>query len=213
MYALRASFLTSPEMDAAVDGLEIQFPSAAADRPAKMLSAHRPKYGQLKIGRNVAADGTRFNGAICFGRKVNRNSAVDRLEIQRPGPIRICQLRTDVTVDGFGLRITAGRNIDTAVDGMRLDVAGQSERTYFTVHRAADQVHLCRHTDLESDFYIIVANVHPAVSLSWLTSIRLARIVTRINGADRHAAGMLDNLDAYLRRVTRRPVLIAVTSS
>src|SRR5712671_6164577 len=37
-------FLTSPEMDAAVDGLEIQFPSAATDRPAEMLSAHRPKY-------------------------------------------------------------------------------------------------------------------------------------------------------------------------
>src|SRR5712691_5173951 len=107
-----ASRMTSPtagcvglappaDVDASVDGLERQVAAAAADRPRHVTGTEAAGDGEGEIGVDPTVDGAGLDAGARRRGQLDRDGAVDGLQLERPGPVRASHGGRDGAVDGL----------------------------------------------------------------------------------------------------------------
>src|SRR5437588_171293 len=127
------------------------------------------------------------------------------MELERIGPLGAAQRRRDRAVHRRGLRVARGRDMDAAVDRVRLHVAPEVRGVDRAIDRPTDEPHAGGHPYREVHHHIVVLRVHVA-AFGRLAGV-LTPAVTGIHGADGDPALVRHDLDFHLVGVALARVL------
>src|SRR5215212_383392 len=132
----RASYL-----DAAVDGFENEPAVAArADGAGQPAPAERARDGHREVGRDLAVERLGLDPRAQARGQGQVDAAVDGLEFEPPRPVAATHDGRDGAVDGLRAGEARGRDVDAAVDGLRVHVRAEALGRDVAVDGAALEV-------------------------------------------------------------------------